>query len=449
MRTVMLFLMTICFVPSLCGQQVHRFVTEIYYVNNSFEVDVNLGDNILKIERMKTFFDVLKNDTSISFAGAEVQSYCSPLGGVTYNKQLSAKRLEVFSDFVEKLYQFPKEKVEKIHVGVAWDELKKLVLSSGMPNKEKLAAIISNYPEEEFKNKRLVNSRNHRLMSFNSGKDYRYMMEHLFPKLRKTTIVLLFHDSQNRYDAVYYNEVGAEKEWMNQRSFETLMNRQAEKTKETVDSVPARSTTVVRTDTVYIPITPVDTLRPVLSVEDCPSRRLLGLKTNLLFDLALTPNLELEIALGKRWSFAMEYMYTNWLKDDDTFCWQLLSGGVEFRRWLGDRRIDNIMNGWFLGAFTSGGLYDLQLKKKSGYQGEFYVMTGLSAGYAKQISRNFGLEFSTGVGYLISDYRKYKVVNEVLIKDGPTMRFTSLFPVKAKVSFIWYLLGKNKKGGVR
>ena len=68
-------------------------------------------------------------------------------------------------------------------------------------------------------------------------------------------------------------------------------------------------------------------------------RSLLALKTNLLFDLALVPNIEIEVPLDKqnRWSVNGEWMFPWWLIDHDKYCLQILSGGVEGRYWLGSR----------------------------------------------------------------------------------------------------------------
>ena len=44
---------------------------------------------------------------------------------------------------------------------------------------------------------------------------------------------------------------------------------------------------------------------------------LFALKTNLLFDVALIPNFEIEIPIGRHWSVNGEYMFPWWLLDGD------------------------------------------------------------------------------------------------------------------------------------
>lgn len=179
------------------------------------------------------------------------------------------------------------------------------------------------------------------------------------------------------------------------------------------------------------------------------SKVLFALKTNLLYDLALTPNIEVEVPIGRRWSINAEYQYGWWHRKDNTFCWQIEAGGLEGRYWLGNRQERPVLSGWFVGLFAGGGMYDFQLEKDAGYQGEFYIMMGASAGYVKPIGRNLHLEFSAGVGALVTDYRHYHVINDELIKQGLSMKYKAFLPIKAKVSLVWLLHGKNKKGTVR
>lgn len=173
-------------------------------------------------------------------------------------------------------------------------------------------------------------------------------------------------------------------------------------------------------------------------------RTLFAVKTNLLYDLALTPNLELEIPIGRRWSINAEYQYGWWLRKDNTFCWQIEAGGLEGRYWLGNREKRDVLTGWFVGFFSSGGMYDFQLKKDEGRQGEFYIMAGASAGYALPIARNLHMEFSTGFGALVTNYRRYRVIDDELIKQGKSMKYKAVLPLKAKISLVWTIKGKKE-----
>lgn len=180
-------------------------------------------------------------------------------------------------------------------------------------------------------------------------------------------------------------------------------------------------------------------------------RPLLALKTNLLFDLALVPNIEIEVPLGKqnRWSVNGEWMFPWWLIDHDKYCLQILSGGVEGRYWLGSRfrRLSRpALTGHFLGFYAGGGKYDLQWDT-DGYQGEFYIASGLSYGYSTRIGRHLNLEFSIGIGLLRTNYEYYHAIDHyrtLLWQNNGN--YTWFGPTKAKISLVW-VWGRKRKGG--
>lgn len=181
-------------------------------------------------------------------------------------------------------------------------------------------------------------------------------------------------------------------------------------------------------------------------------RPLFALKTNLLFDVAMMPNIEVEVPLGNRWSVSGELMFPWWLFEDDKYCLQVLSGGVEGRYWLGNRTRRRALTGHFAGLYAGGGKYDLQ-NDRNGYQGEFFIAAGISYGYALPIGRKLSLEFSIGIGLLRTGYEHYHAIdNHQTLLWQESGKYTWLGPTKAKISFVWLLdrlVKRQEKGGVR
>lgn len=174
-------------------------------------------------------------------------------------------------------------------------------------------------------------------------------------------------------------------------------------------------------------------------------RPLFAVKTNLLFDAVLMPNIELEVPIGRHWSLNGEYMFPWWLINGDKYCLQILMGGLEGRYWLGKRSERDILTGHFLGLYAGGGKYDLQWDQ-NGYQGEFFIAAGVSYGYAHSIARNLRLEYSIGIGMLRTDYRHYQPRNNhqtLLWQENG--EYTWLGPTKLKISLVWLITGKTKK----
>lgn len=225
-------------------------------------------------------------------------------------------------------------------------------------------------------------------------------------------------------------------------------------------------TTQTETDTVKQIVAQVVTKPQVesqslISTQITPATRkpLFALKTNLLFDAATLLNVELEVPIGKRWSVAGEWIFPWWLSENKQHCLQGKSGHIEGRYWLGNREISRDgkprqqLTGWFAGLYTGGGNYDLEWERK-GYQGSYFITAGISGGYAHTINKkgNLRMEYSLGIGYMQTDYRKYEAEMETdeqwHLYGGESSKYTWFGPTRAKVSLVW-MLNYNKKGGVR
>lgn len=179
---------------------------------------------------------------------------------------------------------------------------------------------------------------------------------------------------------------------------------------------------------------------------------LFAAKTNLLFDIASLLNVEIEVPLGKRFSVATEWIFPWWLWEDKQHCLELLNGNIEGRYWLGNRNKRDLMTGWFIGLYAGGGYYDLEWDKK-GYQGEFFIATGLSTGFSHKIAKNLRMEYSLGVGYMQTKYREYEARlesdNEWHLYRRDRGKYTWIGPTKARISLVWMLYSKKEKGGAK
>ena len=187
--------------------------------------------------------------------------------------------------------------------------------------------------------------------------------------------------------------------------------------------------------------TPVDTDKKEL---------LFALKSNALFWVAGAPNFGIEYSFNDRWSICGDYV-APWSSSFATgLYYQLMMINAEGRYWFGKRDGKPVMTGFFAGASVGGGYYDFMLDNtRTGIQGEFYIMAGLSAGYSHSISSNdrVRLEYAVGLGYLQTRYRKYHFDDFDYVLDAPREQVwkTSIFgPTQAKVSLV-YLIYKKKK----
>lgn len=169
----------------------------------------------------------------------------------------------------------------------------------------------------------------------------------------------------------------------------------------------------------------------------------LALKNNLLYDLALAPNIEMEIPIGKRWSVNAEYKSPWWSDSGKAVCYQLISVGMESRCRLGNRRSHRRLTGHFLGLYIEGGIYDFQFKG-DGCQGKYYGTAGITYGYSVPVSRHLAFEFSLGIGYLTTEYQKYTPYEKSLVLTD-SGKYDFIGPTKAKISLVWLITKKRER----
>lgn len=172
------------------------------------------------------------------------------------------------------------------------------------------------------------------------------------------------------------------------------------------------------------------------------------LKTNALYDLALVPNLGVEIYAGKQWSVAANWMYAWW--NSSNRYWRIYGGDVEARRWFGKKAEEKPLQGHHVGAYAQLFTYDMTFNGR-GYLGDKWsYAVGLSYGYSLPIAPQFNLDFNIGLGYMGGKYKEYKRIEGHSVWQVTKNR-NWFGPTKAEVSLVW-LLGdvlKNKQKGGR
>ncbi|MDO4930840.1 MAG: DUF3575 domain-containing protein [Bacteroidales bacterium] len=137
----------------------------------------------------------------------------------------------------------------------------------------------------------------------------------------------------------------------------------------------------------------------------------LAVKTNLLYDATLTPNIGAELGIGKKSTVQVVYGFNPWeFSDGKQFKhWQLMP---EYRWWPCSK-----FNGHFFGVHAMGGQFNVAKidatlpfygwpsdLDETRYEG-WNVGGGFTYGYQWILGKHWNFEASVGVGY---DYIKYK-----------------------------------------
>jgi hypothetical protein len=171
-----------------------------------------------------------------------------------------------------------------------------------------------------------------------------------------------------------------------------------------------------------------------------------ALKTNLLHDAALLPDLHAEFSIGRRFSIEFGGQWSWWTSNrshDNT--WRIQTAGLEGRWWLGDRAKRTPLSGHFLGVYGMAGTYDVRFGAKTGHLSDMSYSAGLSWGYSARLSRALNLEFGLSAGYMGGKYETYHIYDgprDIFYRDGRHTRHW-FGPTKARISLVWLLDGKN------
>ena len=158
----------------------------------------------------------------------------------------------------------------------------------------------------------------------------------------------------------------------------------------------------------------------------------------MLYDLALAPNIEVDARIHKLFlqlrntSPGIPSPFST--ENHRYLLRHMLPGSVRtiFRAYGGFPTSNAPL------SLPKGGTYDFQLKKEKGYRGKYYAAAGITYGYVRPLARHLAIEFSVGIGYLDTEYRKYTSYGNdlVWVSSG---KYHFIGPTKAKISLVWLL----------
>lgn len=381
---------------------------KVYFTVNQSFFDPALGDNSSSMDSFIGNVRAAMESDNLDYI--LINGFASPDGPLSLNRRLAEKRCRTIADYIMSHTGLSPEKIKTDSEAVAWNELRKLVAQdSTIPARTRILEILEdvNSPDK----------RKERLMALDGGRPYRFLLKHLFPKLRYSLAVALYLKSEP--ESV---EIVPEPE-------EVIVEQP-----DTVDVVVVSEEVItLPEDTTDIPLEAEATDNPAPEIP----RQLFALKTNLLYYGALMPNLELEWLFNDNWSVALEGNVAWWSNNERAkiYCLAVIDG--EFRRWIKPRKP---WHGFFVGVFAGGGWYDLE-NGGPGYRGEG-LMTGLSAGFMWPVKRNLSFEASVGAGYMYTRYKEYIPLEGHHVYQR-TKDLNYFGPLKLKFSIVWRFLDRE------
>ncbi|MDE6650632.1 MAG: DUF3575 domain-containing protein [Muribaculaceae bacterium] len=392
-----------------------------------------------------------------------VRAYASPDGQNEANNRLARLRCRNIAELIASRTDIDPAKIRSYPEGVAWNELRRIVYENkDVPSREKIIDILDNVPLWIYDSKgQIVDGRKKRLMEVDHGFAYRWLYNNVFPQLRNAVAVALYTKSTDRNETAAYENVG------NPDSTDSAESAGSSTTSEASELIDA----TVAEDTSGNSVTSITEYSGSSMTEDsgksladtfmtANSRPFyLAVKTNMLFDAALVPNLGAEFYLGKNLSLYGDWMYAWWDNDSRHRYWHIYGGDLGLRWWFGKRAHEKPLSGHHVGIYGGVLTFDLEFGD-TGYMGgkpggtlwdRCLVNTGIEYGYSLPIGSRLNIDFSIGLGYIGGNYIKYfPFDNDYYVDKEYKLRFFG--PTKAEISLVW-LIGKGnkniRKGGDR
>ena len=168
----------------------------------------------------------------------------------------------------------------------------------------------------------------------------------------------------------------------------------------------------------------------------------LALKTNLVYDALLLPNLTAEIYLGRKWSLAIEGNWSWWNFDkpiQNLWYHRIQAAGAELRYWV---KSPYPLQGHAIGLYSLIGNYDVRLftenEDSKGYLSNQSWSAGLSYAYSMPIAHKFNLEFGLALGYVGGRYYQYDYCMRHEQWEQKAINNRRYFgPTRVGVSLVW------------
>ena len=177
-----------------------------------------------------------------------------------------------------------------------------------------------------------------------------------------------------------------------------------------------------------------------------PAPAAVQLRTNGLCDLALCPNVGLEIQTDLGLAFQLDYVGAWWNNKSKHRYFSNYGLQTEIRYYLESPKTDFPYTGHHAGAYFQMATYDFEFGGK-GYQCKDLdnsIGFGLSYGYCKPVSGRLSLDFTVGIGYFTSKYTVYESTGEWYTPTS-YKKLTWLGPTKAEVTLVWNLNKNNNR----
>ena len=398
--------------------------TTIYFRPGYSLLELSYRDNAANMKALTQGIQTIKGNPCVQLQHIRILSAASPEGNSALNKRVAKRRGERLRDYLKETLVLPDSIFTVSSAGEDWQGLASLIAREKTPWRNKALQIIRHTPEWVTRNGKVVDGRKRQLQNLDGGKAWKYMLDNHFYTLRTGAVVVCEVKTLAAESTPSAAEASLEQARQEQARLESASQSPSSPP---FPAIPSQ-------------VHPESQAPPVASY--------FALKSNLLYDALLVPNLSLEASIGSGWTLGAGGMLAWWSKDAKHRYWRIYGGDLEIRKYFGTLSKSKPLQGHHLGIYGDFLTYDFEFGAK-GYQSKATYAAGIKYGYSHPIAKRLNLDFALGIGYLHSNYKTY-VPRDGCYVYQETKKRKWLGPTQAEISLVW-LLGKGntnkKKGG--
>lgn len=281
------------------------------------------------------------------------------------------------------------------------------------------------------------------------GKNYNELYKNIYPQLRSSRLILKYTRTYEREpiakDSPYFAQAQA-------KMAQPAQPAQAHLTQAHQTLAHQAQTQQTQTNQTQAHQTRIQRKADVPQTEEAETgakRDRLALKTNLLYDAIITPNIGLEYVIGKKTSVAGNWMYAWWKKDSRAWYHRVYGGDIELRRWFGQKLFSNSetitpFEGWHLGIYGQIAQYDFEWGEKGNLTYKWSYGGGIAAGWSKAVGKRVRMDFTLGLGYFTGEYEVYRPLDACYVWQATRQR-RWFGPTKAEIALVWIIAKGNTK----
>ena len=424
----LLYILIICmFSLSVAAQTMWSDSVKIYFKQSRINYVPTLHGNQLALDKIADSLAIVGGDTSLyRLRRIHVVGAASPEGSIRFNKWLSEQRAATLFNYLTSNGTFLTSVADSVKthefLGRDWRGLLRMVQNDyNTPSRDEVIALLNDIISTDGA---VIDGVDPliRLKRLAGGKPYLYMYRKMFPELRASKVVLWFDRVPNPFNA------------------------------------PSIAPRLAPLSLSYAPV-PEISVNAVPQPHKAPSPFYMSLRTNMLYDLGLVPNIGADFYLGKNFSLSAFWTYAWWKTDRKHWYWRTYGGDVALRYWFGKAAAAKPLTGHHIGIYAQALTYDFEFGNK-GYMagqpgGNIFDQANLGAGieygYSLPIAPRLNLDFTASVGDMGGKCWEYVAEDDCYVWQR-TKKTRWFGPTKLEVSLVW-LIGKANinlgKGGKR